>query len=1005
MSADESRPSSSRRPRPVEKKALPEGSARDLRDAVYRLYAEADRPQLAELARQIAGDEDLPGSPGKDLIGKIISGELAGQQDTVTVAVTLARLAGHRDVAQIAEQVRQSWTAAATAEPAAPVERLGRPVSECDPLALEVHQAIHVHGTGAVTDPLPGYVPRAHDTLLREAADRLLGGESSRLVTLVGGSSTGKTRACWELAHYLDQKQPGRWWVWHPYDPTRPQAAVADLERVGAHTVVWLNEAQHYLMPTDSGLGEQLAAGLRTLLHDPGRAPVLVLATLWPQYFDTLTVRPDAGQSDPYAQARELLAGTAVTVADTFTPDQVAALSSAGVDARLRYAAEHAGDGRIIQFLAGAPELETRYRTVGPAARALIQVAMDARRLGHPLAIHHALLKEAAPGYLDDHDWDRLGEDWIEQALAETARDCKGARGPLTRIRSRPGRHTHGGGPYYRLADYLEQTGRIERAGVYPPDNLWRAFATTLTDPSLLRHLGEQAEWRGRYQHAIWLYTAAADHGDTEALRDLVVMRERAGDTAGAMSLAVQTADRGNTEALWRLALMREEAGETAAAIALYQQAADRGSTRALWHLAEMLQDAGDIVGAEALYWQAADRGSTEALRRLVWMRHHAGDTAGAVGLAVKVVDRCGTEMLRQLAWERQEAGDTAVAEALYRLAADRGNTQALWNLAEIREQAGDSAEAAALAVEAADRGDTTALRNLAWMRQQAGDTAKAEALCRQAADRGDTTALRDLVWIRQRAGDSAGAATVAVEAAGRGDTTALRNLAWMRQQAGDTAKAEALFRMAADRGDTTALRDLARLQEPAGDTTGTEALSRQVADRVDTTAERPTQPGDTAGFRALYQQAVDGNMLALGLLATMRANSGSTADAEALYRQVADHGHPEALRDLARMQEQAGDTADAETLYRQAADRGDTTSLRDLARLRERVGDIASAEALYQQAADHGILGGLKELVELRAQVGDSAGADRIRRFGLTGSGEIAGGLDFNGLGPTPST
>ena len=117
MSDDESRPSSSRRPRAVEKKVLHAGRAKDLRDAVYRLYAEADRPQLAALAQQIGGDDDLLGSPGKDLIGKIISGDgLASQEDTVIVAVVLGRLAGRQDVVRIAEQVRQLWIAAATAE-------------------------------------------------------------------------------------------------------------------------------------------------------------------------------------------------------------------------------------------------------------------------------------------------------------------------------------------------------------------------------------------------------------------------------------------------------------------------------------------------------------------------------------------------------------------------------------------------------------------------------------------------------------------------------------------------------------------------------------------------------------------------------------------------------------------------------------------------------------------------------------------------------------------------
>ena len=45
-----------------------------------------------------------------------------------------------------------------------------------------------------------------------------------------------------------------------------------------------LNEAQFYLDVTDGGLGERVAVGLRQLLRDPGRALVLVLATLWPEF-------------------------------------------------------------------------------------------------------------------------------------------------------------------------------------------------------------------------------------------------------------------------------------------------------------------------------------------------------------------------------------------------------------------------------------------------------------------------------------------------------------------------------------------------------------------------------------------------------------------------------------------------------------------------------------------------------------------------------------------------
>jgi hypothetical protein len=93
--------------------------------------------------------------------------------------------------------------------------------------------------------------------------------------------------------------------------------------------VVWLNEAQFYLDATDGGLGERVSAGLRELLPDPARAPVLVLATLWPQFWDGLTARP-AGGADPHNNARELLDGHDITVPAAFTAAQLWRLSQAG---------------------------------------------------------------------------------------------------------------------------------------------------------------------------------------------------------------------------------------------------------------------------------------------------------------------------------------------------------------------------------------------------------------------------------------------------------------------------------------------------------------------------------------------------------------------------------------------------------------------------------------------------------------------------------------------------
>jgi len=409
----------------------------------------------------------------------------------------------------------------------------GRPLGEVtDPFALEVHRPVQPDDPQPGLPVLPIYVPREHDTELGRVARAAAEG-SSGIAVLVGESSTGKTRGCWEMLQLL-RDLPEQWRLWHPIDPSRTDAALRELPGIGPRTVVWLNEAQYYLDVADGGLGERVAAGLRELLRDPARAPVLVLATLWPQYWDGLTARPPGGD-DPHAQARELLAGHDITVPAAFTAAQLQRLGQAG-DVRLARAAVVAQDGQVTQFLAGVPELIARYRNAPPAAKALIHAAMDARRLGMRPGLPQAFLNAAAPGYLTGAEWDALGGDWLEQALAYMAVPSKGVRGPLTPVRPRPARsrtigpgsedgdeQLAGGpigvsaGPLYRLADYLDQHGRRHREGLFPPAGFWAAAADHVS-PSDQAVLGDAADARGLYRDAAQLHKNAAARGNLRAV-------------------------------------------------------------------------------------------------------------------------------------------------------------------------------------------------------------------------------------------------------------------------------------------------------------------------------------------------------------------------------------------------------------------------------------------------------------------------------------------------------
>ena len=864
------------------------------------------RGRLADgLARARLNQTQLARRAG---LGRTTVSEALSPQKPVPSAETVAALSRALRLPE-AEMLALQRTAVQQAGTST-TEGPGRPIGEWAPHDLEVHRA-GPGPTAAGSDmsaerAWPAYVRREHDRVLDKTVDDTMAGRS-RIMVLVGASSTGKTRACWEAVQPLADQG---WRLWHPFDPTRAQAALEQLHRVGPRTVVWLNEAQHYL--GDRAVGEQIAAAVHRLLVSRERGPVLVLGTLWPEYATQYTALPTPAEPDLHSRVRELLAGHLLAVPDAFDAPALAAARALAKDGDWLLAdaltRAHA-DGRITQDLAGAPELLNRYQHAGPAAKAVLQAAMDARRLGVGLHLPQAFLTDAATDYLSQSDYDQLSDGWAEQAYAELAKPVHGKQAPLRQTSPRPVRRPPapasaattgaeaGKGPQFRLADYLEQHGRTSRRHLCPPASFWHAALTHLAHPDHLNRIADEAEKRLRLQWAHHLRHQAAVHGSPVALALLAVMRAEAGDPDGAEVLARQAAGHGDTDVLRQLAEMREEAGDRDGAEALAQEAAGLGDTDALRQLAVTRELAQDWDGAEVLLRQAAGLGDTDASRQLARMREEAGDRDGAEALLRQAAGLGDTDALRQLAEMREEAGDRGGAEALIQQAADLGDTDALRQLAVTRELAGDWDGAEALLRQAAGLGDTDALRQLAEMREEAGDRDGAEALIQQAADHGDTDALHQLAVTHELAGDRDGAEALARKTVVYGDAIALCRLALMRESAGDRASAETLARQAADHGDTDALRQLAMMREKAGDRDGAEALSQQAADRGDT--------------------------IALSQLAVMRESAGDRASAETLARQAADHGDTDVLSQLAVMRESAGDRANATILAREVADYG----------------------------------------------------------------------------------
>ncbi|MER6392419.1 hypothetical protein ABT236_28655, partial [Streptomyces sp. NPDC001523] len=574
----------------------------------------------------------------------------------------------------------------------------GKPIDQWEPHDLEVHSA------GTVIDgidsprrrQLPGYVLRAHDRTLAEAVRHTRAGRS-RMVVLVGTSSTGKTRACWEAVRPLAD---AGWRLWHPFDPTRAEAALDAIERVQPQTVVWLNEAQHYL--GDAQVGERIAAALHALLIDERRMPVLVLGTLWPEYSRQYAAVARPGQSDPHSRVRELLSGRTVSIPDSFDAE---ALRAATVLARdgdrlLADALTRAGShGRVTQDLAGAPELLRRYEHGSPAARALLEAAMDARRLGVGLHLPQPFLIEAAIDYLTDTDYDNLTDDWAEAGFAELAESVHGKQVPLRRVAVRLPRRppdtphpvtplSSTPGAVFQLADILEQYGRETRRRACPPASFWYAAHTRITSPDDLKILAEKARARHRLQWAHHLMRRAADTGHPAALQRLATWLEDAGNRREAEALLRPAADANDPRALTSLAFQRENEGDLSGAEALAQQAADAGYPRLLALLTAWREEDGDRERAEALVRKFADGADPDALRILAAWRREAGDNDGAEALAQQAVDAGDPQALALLAAWRREAGDNDGAEALAQQAVDAGDPQALALLAAWRREA-----------------------------------------------------------------------------------------------------------------------------------------------------------------------------------------------------------------------------------------------------------------------------------------------------------------------------
>jgi TPR repeat protein len=587
---------------------------------------------------------------------------------------------------------------------------------------------------------------------------------------------------------------------------------------VGPRTVLWLNETQIFLRDQP-----EAAAALRRLLT--GGESVVVVGTMWPQFWKDLTAAPAVGETDVYYQARELLLHDAVRLEmpELFASEDLAALRrQLGSDPRLAAAANVAcSDGKVIQVLAGGPALVQRYEHPADAedryGKAVVTAAMDIRRLGHDSLIGRALLEEVAAVCLAQPDRVDAPVGWFGMGLADAAQEVHGIAA-LTARRDRPGTGPADG---YVLHDYLDQYARSTRRGVLVPAAVWDALIAGSTGPDDRTRLAQQAQWRGLYRYAVTFARPAAEIGDATAMRILAVRLDEAGHSEEAGQWWRRAAEAGDPNAVQILAKHLDEAGHGQEAERVLRQAADAGDTSAVLALAARFDEVGHGDDAEQLLRQAADAGGTTVMERLAARLDEAGRHQEAEQWLRRAAEAGDSIVMQLLAARLDEAGFGEEAEQWWRRAAEAGDHLARFVMVRLAlrfDEAGRGEEAEQWWRHAAEAGDSSTMWFLAGRLEEAGRGEEAEQWRRRALDAADYFALTAAIaQIEQAGGGVEDFERLLCHPAEAGDFFAMMSLAQRFDEVGRGAEADQWLRESAEAGNLNALHVLAGRHEQAG--------------------------------------------------------------------------------------------------------------------------------------------------------------------------------------------
>ncbi len=590
-----------------------------------------------------------------------------------------------------------------------------------DPVALGVHPAATIR-EGGLRPRMPVFVPRDITPQLYEAI------QQDRFVLIVGESTAGKTRLAYETIRALLTEHR----LIEPVGRAALQVAVPTV-RETSHCVLWLDDLERFL--GSDGLS---GADVKSILNAPGKDR-FILATMRAEECAKYTGRVG---NDSEKLSREairhgwevLRLATRLNLSRSWSQEELARAVKHGDDPRISEALDHADRFGLAEYIAAGPQLLAEWQDAWapgthPRGAALVDAAVDARRVGIHRPLSLSALSKLHEYYLDHRGGRLLRPEPLEEALAWATTPLHATSSLLLPA----------GEDAYLAFDYL--IGAVGRVPI-SAETLTALLACATPDETM--EIGEIAwQWHHLAVAELAFHRAQDDGNLVGTRRRCHLLRERDGSTAG-------------------LRFAQEELES---------------------HLQELGPEHPDTLELQnILAWETGISGDPESA--LVLLRRLEVELASTLGKEHKKT----LEARSGIAHWTGEAGDHASSVILYAMAAKDcarilGNEDPLTIVNQERAaiafgEAGDPAKAATLLQELLDGegaqsqqpGDLQGLRaRLAIWTMKSGDHTKALGLWEQLVAEtlaGNSRFHLQSLWIRMEhaecvgtTGDPAGAA------------------------------------------------------------------------------------------------------------------------------------------------------------------------------------------------------------------------------------------------------